>query len=281
MFRHQLYCLLIIFLMSGHAIAKDSRSPELMLAKSYSANIDIGEYWVSEKYDGVRAYWNGKELLSRNGNIYEAPAWFLKQIPDVKLDGELWLGRGRFDELSGIVRTTPPNDVAWKSVKYMVFDLPNDDRVFDDRLKTLKELITQLNSPNIESVKQYKIDSHEVLSEKLDQVVKLGAEGLMLHRGGSLYQTTRSHDLLKLKLYADAEAVVIEHLPGKGKYKGLLGSLLVETPEKIRFRIGTGFSDEQRASPPAMGSTITYKYYGRTSKGTPRFASFLRLREKI
>jgi DNA ligase-1 len=43
--------------------------------------------------------------------------------------------------------------------------------------------------------------------------------------------------------------------------------------------LGTGFTDAQRAAPPAIGTWVTYRYRGTTDKGVPRFASFLRVRE--
>jgi DNA ligase-1 len=101
----------------------------------------------------------------------------------------------------------------------------------------------------------------------------------MLHRDDALYRAERTDDLLKLKPHEDAEAQVLEHLPGTGKYAGILGSLLVETEDGVRFRIGTGLSDEQRRNPPPIGSVITFKYHGKTRRGIPRFASFLRVRE--
>ena len=133
-------------------------------------------------------------------------------------------------------------------------------------------------------IKQFKVSGHADLMNELDRVTKQGGEGLMLHLGSSLYHGRRDDDLLKLKQYFDAEAKVIEHYPGKGKYKGLLGAMLVETlgsaREKIRFRIGTGFSDEERSIPPPIGTIITYKYFGITKSGLPKFPSFIRIRRE-
>jgi DNA ligase-1 len=89
----------------------------------------------------------------------------------------------------------------------------------------------------------------------------------------------RSDDLLKLKRFDDAEAIVIAHIEGKGKFSNMLGALVVTTPEAREFKIGSGFSDLQRRDSPAIGSTITYKYQGFTASGLPRFASFRRERD--
>ncbi|POP54393.1 DNA ligase [Zhongshania marina] len=269
--------LLLVFLSSS---AQAETQPKLMLANTYHSNIELKDYWVSEKFDGVRAYWDGKTLLSRQGNVYHAPPWFTAQFPATPLDGELWLGRQRFDELSGAVRKDTPDESEWREIRFMVFDLPRAEGSFDQRLNKLKNIISQNQSPYLVLVAQQKFGDEKTLMAHLVALVAEGAEGLILHLGSAPYRSQRSDDLLKLKLYQDAEATVIGHIGGKGKYKGMLGSLLVETGDGIKFKIGSGFSDAQRQSPPAIGTTITYKYYGLTGSGTPRFASFLRIREE-
>ena len=268
--------LLALFVSSALADA-----PALLLAKVYSDQTDLNNYWVSEKLDGVRAYWDGQQLISRRGNRFAAPAWFTAGFPDEPLDGELWMGRGTFDVLSGTVRQQTPDDDQWRKVNYMVFDMPIPDLTFDERLARLTQLIAAQGVPHLQLVEQYKVTDRATLMQDLERVVARGGEGLMLHRGASLYRAARSDDLLKLKTYEDAEAVVIAHLPGKGKYEGMMGSLLVEMPNRRRFKIGTGFSDAQRADPPPIGSTITYKYFGKTNSELPRFASFLRMRDEL
>ncbi len=257
----------------------DKKLPDLLLANIYQADVNLQNYWVSEKYDGVRAYWNGANFVSRQGNIYFAPQWFTDVLPTVALDGELWSGRGTFDKLSGVVRRQSPDDASWFGIKFMAFDLPGHTGTFDERLKRLEEIVADINAPHIKLVAQFKVSNHEGLIKKLDDVVERGGEGLMLHLASSVYKSGRSDDLLKLKKHFDAEAVVINYIPGKGKYKGLLGSMLVETADKKSFKIGTGFSDRERKNPPAIGSIITYKYFGLTNKGIPRFASFVRVRD--
>lgn len=275
-----LFCVFCFFPLPP-AQAAGPEPPGLLLANVYHDQIDLEDYWVSEKLDGVRAYWDGRRLISRQGNVFQAPAWFTRNFPATPLDGELWMGRGTFERLSGTVRQQVPDEVAWRQVRYMVFDLPAAEGVFDQRLEQLRDLVQAVGSPYLQLVEQFRVESREELLERLSLIVSEGGEGLMLHRGSSLYQASRSDDLLKLKTYEDAEAVVVGHLPGKGKYEGMLGALLVETPEKLRFRIGTGFTDAERASPPPIGSTVTYKFYGRTRNGIPRFASFLRVREEL
>ena len=128
-------------------------------------------------------------------------------------------------------------------------------------------------------VDQFRVADHAELMARLEAVVAAGGEGLMLHHEDAPYRAGRSDDLLKVKPYLDAEARVIAHLPGQGRYAGLMGALLVEESSGRRFRLGNGFSDEERRSPPPIGSLVTFKYQGRTRHGLPRFASFLRVRE--
>ena len=258
-------------------------APKLALAKVYDfserPSDEIEQYWVSEKLDGVRAYWDGKKLISRQGNSYNAPNWFTKGFPAQPLDGELWIKRSTFEQLVSTVRKDKPIDSEWKQVKYMIFDLPASSSSFTDRLTELHQLLDDHDNPYLQLIKQYRLTDHDELQEKLKSVIKLGGEGLMLHRGDSSYKVGRTSDILKVKTYQDAEAIVIAHLPGKGKYEGMLGAILVELPDGKRFKIGTGFKDKDRKNPPVIGSEITYKYFGLTRKGIPKFASFLRIRK--
>ena len=278
---HRLLLVVLLALCPPPAAAGEARAPSLLLANVYRDGIDLGRYWVSEKLDGVRARWDGETLVSRGGNRFNAPAWFTEDFPRVPLDGELWMGRGTFERLSGAVRRKIPDDAEWRTVRFMVFDLPANPAPFDERLQRMREVFETIESPRIALVDQFRVADHDVLMETLSRVVDGGGEGLMLHRGGSLYTAGRSDDLLKVKRYDDAEAVVVDHLPGKGRLAGMLGALLVEMPDGRRFRLGTGFSDEERREPPPLGATVTYKHFGKTRNGVPRFASFLRIRDEM
>ncbi|MFT4927287.1 MAG: DNA ligase-1 [Phenylobacterium sp.] len=252
--------------------------PKIQLATVYRQGIDLKAWWVSEKLDGVRAYWNGHQLISRQGNVFAAPDWFTANFPDEPLDGELWIGREQFERVSGIVRQKRADNQAWRDVRLMIFDLPDSSEVFSQRIQQMKTLIEQVDSPYLAMVTQIQLNHQQQLTAMLDRVVTGGGEGLMLHRGESHYQMRRSHDLMKLKRHDDAEARVLKYLPGKGKFKGMMGALLVQTVDGITFKIGTGFSNRLRANPPPIGSEITFKYYGKTVNNVPRFASFLRIK---
>ena len=272
--------LFTLILISSFSYAGNYPPPALTLAKTYKGSVNLSQYWVSEKLDGVRAYWDGRQLISRQGNPYSAPAWFTQNFPTQALDGELWLARGRFQTLLSIVSKEFAIDTEWQQIRYHVFDLPHINQPFTQRISTLQQIVKKFNSPYLNLVKQYRLPDKTALMHKLNQVVAAGGEGLMLHRADALYRAGRTHDLLKVKPYYDAEAIVIGHTPGKGKYTGMLGSLLVSTAEGMQFRLGTGFTDEQRRTPPPVGSYVTYTYHGKTDRGIPRFASFLRIRKR-
>ncbi len=265
---------------SAAAIAGDA--PPLMLANVYRGQVDLGAYWVSEKYDGVRGYWDGTRLLTRGGETVMAPAWFTAGWPAVPLDGELWAGRGRFAQAVSTVRSQQTDDRAWRDIRFMVFDLPGIAEPFDRRKDALDAAMSAIGKPWVQAVAQLRVKSPGELQAMLDRVVREGGEGLVLHRGASLYRAERNDDLLKLKPYDDAEARVVGHLPGAGRFAGMLGALLVEMPDGRRFRIGSGLTEAQRRAPPPLGAWITYRYNGVNPRsGLPRFARFLRERTDL
>lgn len=255
--------------------------PPVQLASVYKPERTelVSAYLVSEKFDGVRAVWTGQQLLTRSGNIINAPDWFTASLPDVWLDGELWTKHQDFARLSGIIRTQIPDDEAWRKVSYRVFDMPDRELPFEQRYQNYTSLITKLNLPHIKPVKQYRLINKTALQDLLQEKIEHGAEGLILHLASAKHHGGRTQALLKLKPYDDAEATVIAHLPGKGKYTNQLGALRVKNKQGRVFSIGSGLSDQDRINPPPIGSVITYRYQGFTKTGLPRFARFLRIRE--
>lgn len=248
---------------------------EPLLARNAPGGIDPKPYLVSEKLDGVRALWDGTALKFRSGRTVAAPAWFLAALPKVPLDGELWMGRRSFDALSGAVRRAEPVDAEWRRITYRVFELPAGGGMFEQRADMLKALASDIVVP----VEQQRFASNAELRARLKQVVEAGGEGLMLHRADAPVASGRSDLLLKFKPLADAEAVVVGHEAGKGRFAGQLGALELQTPEGVRFKLGSGFTDAQRRDPPPVGATVTYRYRDLTPSGKPRFASFLRVAE--
>jgi len=266
-----------VFLFSIALVAA-AQPPALQLAKVYQPGMPLDGYWVSEKLDGVRAYWDGAQLWSKGGNRIAAPEWFTRGYPDQAMEGELWMGRGRFAEVSAAVRRLRPQAQEWRQIRLMLFDLPESRQPFAVRVQEMRALVAASSSYTLEVVTQTPATDHDRLMQQLDKVMARGGEGLMLHHGDSVYHAGRSDAVLKVKSYQDAEARVTGHVVGQGKFAGMLGALQVETDDGRRFRLGTGFSDAERRDPPPIGSTVTFKYYGLTATGLPRFASFLRVR---
>lgn len=259
--------------------APSELAPALMLARHWQAGLDPKEFLVSEKLDGVRAFWDGRTLRFRSGRVIAAPDWFTAALPATALDGELWLGRGSFDRLSGIVRRSVPVDAEWRELRYMIFDLPGASGPFGERVARVAALLAAANVPWLQAVQQRQVPDRAALQRQLQEVVRAGGEGLMLHRADALWTPGRSDALRKLKPLPDEEARVLAHLPGKGRHAGRMGALWLELANGQRFALGTGFSDSQRAAPPPVGSLVTYRYRERTPAGLPRFASFLRVRQ--
>ena len=276
---HRRSCLALLALAAVPALpALAADAPALLLAQVYRPGLPLQDYWVSEKYDGVRGFWDGRTLRTRGGETVQAPAWFTAGWPEVPMDGELWAGRGRFSHAQSTTRQQQPGDVAWRQIRFMVFDLPGDKGTFDQRLPALNALVESLGQPWVQAVPQRRVANDAALQALLHRTVRAGGEGLMLHRGASLYRAGRSDDLIKLKTHEDTEARVIAHLPGKGRHAGRMGALLVEMPSGQRFRLGAGFSDADRERPPPVGSWVTYRFRGTHNGGLPRFASFVRAR---
>ena len=197
-------------------------APPIILAKVLDPSVDPAHYLVSEKFDGVRAVWDGTVLRFRSGNVVNAPSWFIEKLPKTPLDGELWLARGKFETLSGYVRKTIPIDAEWREIKYQIFELPGAAGTFVERYARILDIVREAKWPQLIAVEQTRVANRAALKKRLDDIVKAGGEGLMLHRAAALYVTGRSDALLKLKPLDDTEAIVVAHIPGKGKYTGIV-----------------------------------------------------------
>lgn len=271
--------LLAALLLYAVGVTANDKKPDFSLANRYQpgAGTVLTDYWLSEKYDGARALWNGTNLISRGGKVYAAPAWFIAGLPKIQLDGELWLARGRFEDTMSVIRRQQPH-AGWRAIRYRVFDLPGHSGTFRQRYAALLKLKATSDNIYWQVVEQLPIASAAALEEKYAAVLASGGEGLMLRRTESIHRGGRSDDLLKYKPFEDAEAVVIGHRPGQGKYTGMTGSLRVRTPAGVEFYVGSGLTDKLRKNPPPIGATISYKFQGLTANGKPRFPTFLRMR---
>ena len=258
----------------------EKAGPPLLLAERWDSAQDLTGWWLSEKLDGVRAYWNGRSLISRLGNPFNAPDWFIEGLPDIPLDGELWIGRKSFQRTVGIVRRQDKTDL-WKQVRYLAFDAPGVDEAFEGRLAAIRVHIERFRPPYLTAHEHAVCTSLDHLRAELERIEALGGEGLMLRQPESRYEVGRSTTLLKVKSFRDAEARVLEHLKGAGRHKGRLGALLVELADGTQFSVGTGFSDAERGSPPPVGSLITFRYQELSDGGVPRFPSYVGVRSDV
>jgi DNA ligase-1 len=255
----------------------EAKGAPVLLAESWDGVLDPAGWWMSEKLDGVRAYWDGKQLLSRLGNPFHTPDWFIDQLPSHPLDGELFLDRKSFQKTVAIVRRQDKSD-HWKQIKFLIFDAPGHGGEFEQRI----ELLNSLAKHTYAFVHPHTVcNGIDHLKQELARVEALGGEGVMLRQPKSNYVAGRSSTLLKVKSFKDDEAVVIGHEAGAGKHKGRLGALRVKLPNGTEFSIGTGFSDKERESPPPIGATVVFRYQELSDGGVPRFPSFHAVREDV
>jgi len=273
-FPAKVLCLFWLLSVGGFALAA---APPLMLATVWREGGDPTGWWVSEKYDGVRGYWDGTRMLSRGGELIALPEAFRASLPPFPVDGELWAGRGRFAETVAAVRDSVPG-AGWDGIRYLIFDAPGQEGPFEARLRVVEYWLAQRPPSSIAIAAQVRCSGREHLERMLDAVEAQGGEGVMLRAAASPYQGGRSEHLRKYKRFDDAEATVVGYNPGKGRYAGVVGSLQVELPDGTRFAVGSGLSDAERREPPPLGSTITFKHHGWTAHGKPRFPVFWRVR---
>ncbi|MBC8208500.1 MAG: DNA ligase [Desulfobulbaceae bacterium] len=268
-----LFLCLTFFVVSAPVHALD-----IMLPLVYEEQTDVRSWLMSEKLDGVRGYWDGRKMFSKNGLPFHPHPDFIKTLPPFPLEGEIWGGRQTFAKTSGMVRKKAPHE-GWRTLQFAIFDAPEVPGGIEQRLLAAQEWFRANPSSYAFVIEHHPVHDAQHLQAELQRIEKLGGEGIILRRPNSPYVVGRSADILKVKSYYDTEAVVIAEFPGNGRNKDRMGSLLVELPEtKIRFKIGSGFTDAERETPPVPGSVITFRYYGFYESGIPKFPSFLRIR---
>lgn len=253
--------------------ALQAAAPDLILAKEFHGQ-DVRGWAMSEKLDGVRGYWDGKRLISRQGYAFQQPPEFTREFPPFPLDGELYSRRGQFEQISATVRSGKGD---WTAIKLHVFDVPQAKGNLYQRLAVAESWVKQHPKAPIVIIKQIPVKDMQQIKAFLKTVTDGGGEGVMLRDPQRAYGSGRSDGLLKLKPIYDDECTVVRHYPGKGRYEGMLGAVGCQN-QYGEFRIGSGFKKHDRLNPPAIGSVITYRYRGFTRKGTPKFATFYRVR---
>lgn len=259
---------LIFFLQSLMAYA----SQDLMLLQSYD-NQSVEGWVMSEKLDGVRGYWDGKQLFTRQGQRLSLPAFFTKGFPPFAIDGELFSERNQFETISSITKSFKGD--RWEKLKLYVFDVPDAKGNLFERLEQLKNYLAEHPTPYIEIIEQIPVRDKAHLYEFLAQVESLKGEGVVVRNPNAPYERKRSSQILKLKTAHDEECTVIAHHKGKGQFENVMGSLTCQN-HRGEFKIGSGFNLKERENPPPIGSMITYKYRGLTNSGKPRFATYWR-----
>lgn len=252
---------------------------DLMLPKSYTGQ-EVGEQWLwSEKLDGIRGEWTGNEMLTKQGHKLDVPTYFTEKFPSFPLSGEIWGGRGTFERTSSIVATSG-TDKGWNLLRFGIFDSKDTSLTIEERIDRAKSWFEKHPSNYAFVIKQQPVRDRSHLQNLLEEIEDGGGEGMILIRKGSKYVKGRTVDVLKVKNFKDSEGVVVGYVSGKGRNHGRMGSVILEllSDRNIRFKIGTGFSDEQRIDPPPLGAIVTFKYTGSYASGKPRFPSFLRVR---
>ncbi len=257
-----------------------ANKPNLFLLKTYDKNLDVIDWVMSEKLDGIRGFWDGKELVSRGGHAFNPPKFWTDGFPNFEIDGELWTKRGDFERISSIVRQKTP-DNRWEVVSFNIFEVPNQKGNLLERLDVLRAYLKQHPSKILKVIKQVPIKSKQQLNHFLEKVLDNKGEGVVVRHPKMPYQTGCLSNALKVKRYRDEECVVIEILSGKGKYKGKMGSVKCKTKKGFIIKIGSGFADVQRENPPIIGSEITFKYYGLTKNKKHKYPVFLKIKPKL
>lgn len=273
-------CLLWLVLLALPLAASTAGQPDLLLLTKDRDDSDVSGWYMSEKLDGVRAYWDGSALLSRRGKAFAAPDWFTAGFPPFELDGELWTGRGEFETIVSITSRDRPHP-GWRRITYNVFEVPNAPGDLDARLAKLRRYLAAHPAGPIRIIPQTPCRDRAHLRARLAEVEAKGGEGLVVRDPRAPYQTGRSAAAVKVKRFDDMEGKVVGYRPGKGKYAGKIGALQVEIEGGLTFYVGSGLEDRQRepGQAPPLGSIVTFKHQGFTSRGIPRFASFLRVRQ--
>jgi DNA ligase-1 len=268
-------------LANSYAIVKKGK----MVKKDKMVNVDVKGWWMSEKFDGYRAVWNGTAFQSRNGNIFKAPSYVLDQMPSIPLDGELFAGRGNYETL-GLLRRNKVNAADWKkqNIQFLIFDAPTINRPFEERIKELKNIIARecggRQNCFLQFVKQTKVLSDAHILKEFKAVLKKKGEGIMLRKPRSKYRNGRTSDLLKVKPEHDMECTIVAHLKGTGKNRNKLGKYKCKLPNGTTFKVGSGLTDAHRDKPLKIGTVITIAYTELTANKVPRHPRYLRVRGK-
>lgn len=217
--------------------------------------VDPKGWWVSEKLDGIRAIWTGKELMTRHGRKIHAPEWFYDEFPkNIALDGELYLGRNKFNVVQMTVMDHHKNKYLWEKIEYHVFDIPDATYLTFEEVQYILKNYLSTSCKYLKVIHQTQVKDLDQLLELQKILVSQGAEGTMLRKPGSSYRVGETSNLLKFKSQMDSNQMV--HLLDDNaiitgyKYNydiledgmPIMRSILCKWEDKIKFPYDPEFS---------------------------------------
>jgi DNA ligase-1 len=255
----------------------EAEEPEALRANAWDGERDLTGWLWSEKLKGVRARWDGREFVSRLGNVFRAPAWFKIGLPvTMVLDGEIHTRDRRPDsqEIANGCVHSGPDDPRWQGLIFSVFDAPEHPGAFRTRIAEVHRRVSL--STWSRPLPHSPLAGNDHARAECTTIVHLGGEGVIARDPGAPHVSGRTDTVLKIKPRKDAEAVIVAHIPGKkgGRHEGRLGAFRVERPDGVQFNVGTGMSDAVRENPPPEGTVITYSWTDESSKGIPQPAAY-------
>ncbi len=262
------YLLLLYVFLTLHATS----DLPLQHAKIYK-NQNISTWVMSEKLDGIRGYWDGDAFYTKGGKRLSPPLEFTQGFPPFGLDGELWTKRQDFENIQSQVLAVGSR---WEGISYHIFEVPNAKGGFLQRLKKARAWFKIHSNQNVKIIPQYHCPDKKSLNTYLEQIIAKGGEGVMIKNPNLPYTAGRTSTMLKVKKAQDMEGIVVGinwHTDNKH-----LKSLILKLKNGVEFKLGNGFTKSQRLNPPSVGANVTFKYYGFSKYGKPKFASFIRVK---
>ena len=254
---------------------------DVMLAKLYEPNRVQFPCYGSPKIDGVRAIFKRGNFYSRNGHVFKGLQNLKESLDNLcqgkdipTLDGELTVKNTSFQEGSGLIR----NDHAVLDAQFSIFELPELQDTFTQRIK----LIKTLDTTNIRPIAHLPLKNHDEVLAFYKKCRGLGYEGSVIKPWDYIYKGTRSYDWMKMKDVLSIDAPITGFYEGTGKYKGMLGGVTIEI-NGVTVKVGGGFSDEQRKiiwerKHKFLLRMIEVLYMEKTLAGSLRHSRFSRFR---
>ena len=266
---------------------------KVALANPYNVkrvDFQSGDWYGSRKLDGVRCIcrkeMNTVTFYSRSGKEFLTLDNLANEISkiggDFILDGEICMvDKDGNEDFQGIMKQIRKKDHQIDNPKFFVFDYLTLEE-FDNKVgtKPLTERLSNgydrlpknINSDMLEFLPQEQLTTEEQFTEMAKAAEDAGFEGIMVRKNVG-YEGKRSHNLLKVKKFHDAEYTVLETINGNIRWtengkqieRECLSSIIIEH-KGCRVSVGSGFSKEQREmyyeSPQdIIGKTATIQYF--------------------